>query len=164
MLTPDNVFSALGDFITGLIGDGFIVVQAQQNRVPMPSAGNFAVMTDTGQNEIATPILSYAGESVTISQSMRISVQIDFYGANAGEYVQAFNSAIRSEFATSRFPNGIKPLHCSNAIQSPLVAGEKQFIQRWTITAELQYNPSHFYAQESALALAANLKLPVDLE
>ena len=93
-------------------------------------------------------------QQATVKNSKQIDIQIDFYGLAAGEWSAAVESVWRSLYGCDQFPDGIKPLYCSDAHQLPLVTGEEQYEYRWALTGSLEYNPLVIVPQQSATELA----------
>lgn len=156
-ITVDNVIKALGGFLAPFCS-GAQIVRAQQNRVaPPPNA--YVLLTEISQAEIETPIANFnvPNDQTDIEGRTQIGVQVDFYGPIAGDQAKAVVTVYRSEYAPAQFPDGIKPLYCSEAHQGPLITGEEQYLQRWTLTAFLQYNPVVSIPQQSANALSVNI-------
>ena len=158
-ITIDNVIDALDAFITPFIG-GATVFRAQANRVAMPEAP-CVKLTEVLSVDLETPTSTYNPDPDNSIQSIiapkRIDIQIDFYGENAGDLCAAVKSVYRTEYATQQFPDGIKPLYCSDGIEAPLITGEEQYERRWTITASLQYNPAISAPQQFADSAALNI-------
>jgi hypothetical protein len=161
-ITVDDVVDALADFIEPFCGASEII-RAQVNRTPMPH-GPFVVLTELMAQDIETPLTEYDGQQdiASITGPARIDVQIDFYGPNAGNQCKAVKNVYRTEYAASQFPDGIKPLYCSDGIQSPLITGEQQWESRWTLTASLQFNPVVEVPQEFADELEVNQTTQAD--
>jgi hypothetical protein len=90
-------------------------------------------------------------------------VQIDFYGAQAGEFCKTVKTAFRSEWGYNTFAANVKPLYTSDGIQSPLLTGEEQYESRWTLTVSMQYNPTVAVPQQSANVVTASPVDAVDL-
>lgn len=162
-ISIDTVIDALRPVVALFLPVNSPVVRAQVNRVPMPDAP-CAVLTELLQVELETSATDYlpATSKAQITGPTRVDVQIDFYGANAGEYCKAFQAAMRSLWGFDKFPANVKPLYCNDGVQSPLITGEQQYESRWTITASLQYNPSITVPQEFADVLTATVNVPAD--
>ena len=152
----DSVIDALKAFIQPFVGSNPII-RAQVNRVPMPLTG-FVVLTELLEVDLETPSteLDSANDQLTITAPTQINVQVDFYGPSAGDQCKAVKTVFRSVYSPAQFPDGIKPLYCSDGLQSPLISGEEQWESRFTITASLQYNPVVVVPQQSANALSVN--------
>ncbi len=162
-ITVDQVIDALADFLAPFV-PGAQIVRAQVNRVAMPSNPG-VVLTEMLQVDLSVPATEYqpGDGTATIEGPTRIDVQIDFYGAQAGEFCKTVKTAFRSHWGFAHFPANIKPLYTSDGIQSPLTTGEQQYESRWTLTASLQYNPIVTVPQEFADSLAPAKILPADV-
>lgn len=162
-ITVDQVIDALADFLAPFVPAAQIV-RAQVNRVPMPSNPG-VVLTEMLQVDLSVPATEYqpVDGTATIEGSTRIDIQIDFYGAQAGEFCKTVKTAFRSHWGFAHFPANIKPLYTSDGIQSPLTTGEQQYESRWTLTASLQYNPIVTVPQDFADVLVPNKVLPADV-
>ena len=162
-ITVDQVIDALAAFLAPFV-PGAQVVRAQVNRVAMPSNPG-VVLTEMLQVDLSVPATEYqpVDGTATIEGSTRIDIQIDFYGAQAGEFCKTVKTAFRSHWGFSHFPANIKPLYTSDGIQAPLVTGEQQYESRWTLTASLQYNPIVTVPQDFADVLTPNKVLPADV-
>ena len=154
-ITIDNVVKSLSDFIEPFV-ENSQRIRAQTNRVAMPK-GSCIVLTELLQVDLSTPQYDYDGTALNLITPKRIDVQLDFYGDKAGDYCTAVKTVYRSSYAPDNFPDGIKPLYCSDGIQSPLVSGEEQYVSRWTLTCSLQYNPVVTVPQDYADTLSANI-------
>jgi hypothetical protein len=148
----DDVITALGNFLAPFVAPA-VIVRAQVNRVP-PPVTSFVMLTELHIIDLETPIAAWDADTATLTGPAQIDVQVDFYGPASGDQCKAVKGIYRSNYATSQFPDGIKPLYCSDGNQSPLVTGEEQYESRWTLTASLQYNPSVAIPQQTANELA----------
>ena len=162
-ISVDQVIDALAAFLAPFVPGGQIV-RAQVNRVALP-ANPCAVLTELLQVDLSVPATEYQPleNTATIYGPSRIDVQIDFYGAQAGEFCKTVKTAFRSHWGFAHFPANIKPLYTSDGIQSPLTTGEQQYESRWTLTASLQYNPIVTVPQDFADVLTPNKVLPADV-
>lgn len=150
----DDVITALGAFLQPFAGTSQII-RAQVNRVSPPT-GAFVELTELMTVDLETPTATtiLGGTASTIYGPKRIDVQVDFYGPSSGDQCNAVKSIYRSVYGATGWPDGIKPLYCSDGHQSPLITGEEQYESRWTLTASLQYNPTVSIPQQSANQLA----------
>jgi hypothetical protein len=160
-ITVDQVIVALANFLQPFVNPSEII-RAQTNRVPMPP-DPCVVLTELLQVDIETPQSIYnTVDAVNFVNPKKIDIQIDFYGDGSGDRCAAIKTVFRTAYAADQFPDGIKPLFCSDGIQSPLITGEQQWESRWTLTATLQYNPETSVPQEFANELTTNLLVDVD--
>lgn len=168
-ITVNQVIDALADFLAPFV-PGAEVVRAQVNRVAMPP-NPCVILTEMLQVDLSVPATAYqpptdpvpAIGTATIYGPTRIDVQIDFYGAQAGEFCKTVKTAFRSQWGFEHFPANIKPLYTSDGMQTPLLTGEQQYESRWTLTASLQYNPIVTVPQEFAEEAFTNLVIPADV-
>ena len=162
-ITVDDVIDALATFLAPFVGASEIV-RAQVNRVAMPP-NPCVILTEMLQVDLSVPSTKYlpATDAAEIAGGTRIDIQIDFYGALAGEYCRTIKAAFRSHWGFAHFPAGVKPLYTSDGVQSPLTTGEQQYESRWTLTAYLQYNPIVTVPQDFADVLKLGSTTPVDV-
>lgn len=163
-IVSDTIIDALAAYMSPFMLGGQ-VVRGQVNRVPLPPAP-CAVLTELRQKDLAVPWSDYdeLNAAIDITGPTQIDIQIDIYGEQSSNICRAISTAFRSGWGFDRFPLSIKPLYMSDGIQSPLITGEKQYENRWTITAYLQYNPVTTVPQDSANALALESVIDVDLK
>jgi hypothetical protein len=156
-ISIDAVIEALGAFLSPFVG-GAAIIRAQENRVAPPAAP-YVELTEILQVPLETPINvdNGANAQTDITGPKRIDIQIDFRGPASGDWCTAVTTIYRSPYAPAQFPDGIKPLYCSDGHQMPLTTGEQQYETRWTVTASLQYNPTVSIPQQSANILAVNI-------
>jgi len=162
-ISVDQVIDALAAFLAPFM-PGAQIVRAQVNRVALPS-NPCAVLTELLQVDLSVPATEYqpTDDTATIYGPSRIDVQIDFYGAQAGEFCKTVKTAFRSHWGFAHFPANIKPLYTSDGVQSPLLTGEQQYESRWTLTASMQYNPTVTVPQEFADVAYPASVIPADM-
>jgi len=162
-ISVDQVIDALAAFLAPFM-PGAQIVRAQVNRVALPS-NPCAVLTELLQVDLSVPATEYqpTDDTATIYGPSRIDVQIDFYGAQAGEFCKTVKTAFRSHWGFAHFPANIKPLYTSDGGQSPLLTGEQQYESRWTLTASMQYNPTVTVPQEFADVAYPASVIPADM-
>jgi len=166
-ISVNEVIAALSDFLLPIMPDGTQIVRAQTNRVSMPNPPCI-VLTEVGQTDLSATHNDWlANDRANYQRSIQINVQIDFYDGQAGEMCSTTKTLFRSMYGPENFPDNIKPLYCSDGIQSPLITGEEQYESRWTVTASMQYNPVINVAAEQfdtvgeTSVIAADLLNPV---
>jgi hypothetical protein len=152
----DDVIDALKAYLAPFC-IGAEVVRGQVNRVSMPP-GPCVILTEILSVDLSTPITDMipAGITANITGPKQIDVQIDFYGASAGDFAAATKNAFRAGYGFEKFPATVKPLYMSDAHQHPLTTGEQQYESRWTATASMQYNPTVTVPQDYADAATMN--------
>lgn len=164
-ISIDDVINALAAFLTPFIGDATKIVRSQQNRVPLPAAP-CAVLTEMIGTELSTPTMEYDSTAGTasIKGPTQINVQVDIYGENAGDMNKAVAAAFRSQWASTQFPDGIKPLFTDGGHQAPFITGEDQYESRWILLVSMQYNPSVTVPMQFPSALTLGTFSAVDVE
>lgn len=160
-IDDQDVFKAMRVFLQSFIPSTVQVVQAQDNRVPMPKGG-FVTMNNTGMDRLSFNIDSYAvNQDKTILTPTRYSMQLDFYGPTSQEWAMQTVALFRDDYATEIFPSNIQPLYADDPVQIPLIDGEAQYEQRWKLVASLQYNPILSTTKQSMLGVDIGLA-PID--
>ena len=173
-ITQDDLFTALGGFITSL---GFLnpvavapatvpveVVRLPVNRAAMPALA-FISMSPATQTRLATNRSNYppntgAPGSIVVpdnfasTMNTQVDVQIDCYGSTSGDWAQILCNLLRSAYACDWFLANagfdITPLYADDPHQIPLVDGEQQYEERWTFNCALQSNPTVTLPQQYA--------------
>lgn len=162
-MTIDAAIVAVADFLQPLMPSGTEIVRGQANGVPAPLPPSI-VITEIGQAQYTTTRERLDGNLGTNAHVMpkMLNLQMDFYGNQAGDMVNIAVTMLRSLYACERFPDGVEPLYCSDAIQAPLITGEKQYEARWSSTLSVQYNADVIVDQESFINLGEVAVDPVD--
>ena len=144
-LTESAIFAALRAFILDALGT-VEVVQGADNRVPPPCSGPYVSMIRVGQTRLSTNQVvntdNYpTSQTITETQPTRVSIQLDCYGAAAGDWANLLATAFRSDLGCAFFePFGIDPLYHDEPKSLPLVNGEEQYERRWMLVVHLQAN------------------------
>ena len=161
-INDQDVFTAMRVFIQSFVPSTVQVVQAQDNRVPMPKDG-FITMNNTGMDRLSFNIDNYQSviQGKTVLTPTKYSMQLDFYGPSSQIWAVETMALFRDEYATQIFPSNIQPLYADDPIQIPLIDGEAQYEQRWKLVASLQYNPTLSTQQQSTQAVNIGLA-PID--
>lgn len=145
-LTLTNAYTALRTFLLGILPAQTEVVQGQANRVPMPQASNFVVMTPMRMEQMAQTVHTLAPPTAPapalgsdeIARSMALHFQLDVYGPASANNATVITTLLRDSYGVEAFTGtGLNPLYVEDPFQMPLVSGEQQWIQRWTIRAAL---------------------------
>lgn len=157
-ITVDTVIEAIGAFIQPFVGSGVQIVRAEVNRVAPPN-GPFVELTELMQNDLEYPRTWYSNDylQTNIIGPKKIAVQADFYGPSSGDWCAAVKQAFRSSYGVAQFPSGMAPLYTDDGHQAPLITGEEQYLRRWALTLNLQYNPIVAIDAQSADILKMNI-------
>ena len=153
----DAVFDALGTFIQPFVGETQII-RAQVNRVAMPP-NSFVELTEIASVDLEVPRQWYDKTNLqrNIIGPKRLMIQADFYGESAGDWCAAIKTVWRTAYSPSQFPDGMAPLYCDDGHEAPLVTGEEQYLRRWSLTMNMQYNPILSVPLQSADTLKMNI-------
>lgn len=165
MITPSNdaLYVAVRSFLLSLFPTGVEVVQGLGNDVPMP-LGEFINMTATAQAALSTNRSDYSVDlQRSVSTPHRYNLQLDCYGPTSSDRATQIVMMWRDQYGWEALAPNAAPLYCTDPVQVPLVNGEENYEQRWTLTALLQFNPVVTVPQQSATALAVDL-VSVDAE
>lgn len=156
-ITVDAVIEALGAFIQPFVAPA-PVIRAEVNRVAAP-VGAFVELTELMQADLEYPSTWYSDANLqtNILGPKRITVQADFYGPSSGDWCAAVKQVFRSASGAFLFPDGIAPLYTDDGHQAPLITGEEQYLRRWALTLQLQYNPIVVIDAQAANVLKMNL-------
>lgn len=162
-IIDQDIFTILRAFIASIVPTGTEIVQAQDNKVPMPVSA-FVAMNNIGQTRLNTNINKWASTGSPTSQSTETHVeyrmQVDCYGEDASSWAAMIANLFRDNYATDFFASlnqNIQPLYADNPIQIPLITGENQYLQRWRMVAVMQYNPVITTLQDFADTLTINV-------
>jgi hypothetical protein len=152
----DALFLKLQPFIGLIVPAGTPIMRAPLNRVAQPAVDH-VMMTHLFFKRLRTNVTTYddpAPESMPgtalAEKGTEVHVQVDFYGSLAADWSEAFETLFRSEFATEALAPVCAPLYADEARMIPLVTGEQQYLERYAVTAVLQYNPVAFTPQQFA--------------
>ena len=161
-INDQDVFTAMRVFIQSFVPSTVQVVQAQDNKVPMPKGG-FITMNNTGMDRLSFNIDNYQSvvQGKTVLTPTKYSMQLDFYGPSSQIWAVETMALFRDEYATEIFPSNIQPLYADDPVQLPLIDGEQQYEQRWKLEGNLQYNPTLTTSQQSMLDVVVGLA-PID--
>lgn len=165
MITPDSddLFVAVRNFLLSLFPSGVEVIQGLGNGVPMPP-GPFICMTATAQTRSATNWSDYSVNlERTVTMPTHYSIQFDCYGPASSDQATTITAMWRDPYGCDALVDVGAPLYSTNPAQIPLINGEENYEQRWTLTALLQFNPVITVPQQSAVALDVDL-VSVDAE
>lgn len=162
-MTIDGAIVAVATFLQPLMPAGTQIVRGQSNGVPAPMPPS-VVITEIGMPQYTTTrtTLNAMLGHQTYDMPKMLNLQLDFYGPQAGDMASTAVTMLRSLYACESFPDGVEPLYCSDAIQAPLITGEKQYEARWSTTLSVQYNAAVTVAQESFMNVGAVITDAVD--
>lgn len=165
-VTQDAAFTALRGFIVAAAPSGTEVLRGQTNRVPMPASANWVLMTQLRRPVMSTAVRTETPPTAPIPAtgtvinevSTGLWFQVDVYGPLAADTAQTLATLFRSLWGTAQFAGThLAPLDCTDPAQMPLIAGEQQWIQRWTMQMGLHGNIAVSVPQDFADTLITTL-------
>lgn len=145
-LTQRDVLAALRAFLLAILPAQTEVVQGQANRVPMPQDQNFVIMTPGRREQLGQTVHEWTAPTAPapasgtdeITRSTALHIQLDVYGPTSADNAQIITTLLRDGYGFDFLtPFGLAPLYGEDPFQMPLVAGEQQWLQRWTIRIAL---------------------------
>lgn len=159
--TLQGFYAALLPFIVGVTGlPATSVVQGIQNRASMPPPGFILVQTIT-RHRLRTNVHTYSTHSTVLTQAIEegveLGVQIDCYGPQSEDWATMLSTLLRDNVGCTALAPTTQPLYADDARMVPLVDGEEQYEERWSVDAHFQYDPVTTAAQQYADALAITL-------
>lgn len=162
-IAVDAVIEALGAFIQPFVG-AVQIIRGQVNRVAPPS-GPFVELTEVTQSDLEFPRSYYdaTNQQTDILGPKRIAIQADFYGPSSGDWCSVVKSALRTPWGVAQFAAGIAPLYTDDGTESPLITGEEQYLRRWILNVQMQYNPICAVPEQSATTLKTKIVENVEL-
>ena len=156
------VYTALMAFVVSVTGlPNTSVVQGLPNRAAMPLPG-FVVIQALHTRRLRTNIDSWDEISTdpttqTVEQGLELTVQIDCYGPSSGDWANMLSTLLRDEYGCNALAPSCQPLYADEARMLPLVAGEEQYEERWSLDCRLQMNPVTTIPQQYADVLGIEL-------
>lgn len=165
MITPDHtaLFVAVRAFLLTLVPPGVEVVDGLDNSVPMP-VDPFIQVTPSAQARLATNhSVQLVSQERAVKMPTRYNVIMDCYGPDSSDWATTIVAMWRDPYGCEALAAVGAPLYSTDPTQIPLVNGEENYEQRWTITALLQFNPVVTVPQQSATVLDIDL-VSVDAE
>jgi hypothetical protein len=151
-LTPSilerQLYVAVKAFLVTVTGlDPSLVLQGLPNRSAMPPASpGFVTMQLTGGTRLNYNVDTWdttdpAPSIISSETHWKEKMQVDFYGAGAGDWSRVFAGLWKDETACLALEPVCDPLYANDPMLAPLDDDEQQYESRWTVEAFLQYNP-----------------------
>ena len=116
------------------------VVQGYQNGVPLPVNG--IVMTFHEDGTIDKPSTRMDGDTMYIFNSVRGTMQVDFYGENAHDKARQIATLWNSPYTTSVLLDCV-PLNNPRVRNLQYINEQQYYEPRFMIELELQYNTKY---------------------
>lgn len=149
-VTPQQtaVYLVVQAFVAASLGiDLSLVVQGLANRAAIPAAApGFVVMELTRNGRLRTNVVTWdltdpAPDALQIEQGTKLTMQLDFYGALAGDWAVIMSTLLRDETGCTALAPTCQPLFTSEPQLAPLEDDEEQYELHYMMEAYLQYNP-----------------------
>lgn len=116
------------------------VVCGFNNRVSQPDENDFIIFTVLNPFRYGTPVVKLVNGKNVSTQTYRCEVQIDFYGNLAFDRACDIVNISRTEFLCQFLKQyGIQPIACENAQNLTGVLGEMEYVERWMVRFEVDY-------------------------
>lgn len=159
-VTQSNVYQALGTFLNSQLG--YTPVQGYDNQVSMLT-GDFVNMTIVVSDRLNTTIENYdmVNLNLDLNKSVNLTVQLDFYGPNAGDYAEVFSTTFRSSYGYVNMQTAnaaIAPLYTSDPKQISFVGDNEQYKHRFMVEANLQVCSQVVVTQQSFTNVVIGIK------
>lgn len=163
-LSFDDLYRAMKAFIVSVTGlDPSLVLKGLANRTAMPEAEpGFIVMQVILQTRLGTNLDTWdkTNPTPTVAASelhAQVKMQLDCYGSISGQWVTMLQTLLRDDVGCQALAPNCQPLYTGEPFLSPLDDSEEQYEERWTLEAELQYNPVTSTAPQFADTLSATV-------
>ena len=117
------------------------IICGYNNHVKLPDNNNYIIFTILSPFRYGTPrvVTNYNGN--TSYQTYRVPIQIDFYGDFAFDRANDIINISRTEFLCKFLePYGIQPIACDEAQNLTGISGEQEYVERWTVRLEIDYD------------------------
>lgn len=143
--TLDDIYADVRGLLLGLLDCE--VVRGYSNNVPLPKPP-FVLMNILNETAAATNEHAYsvADETAAVSRQSEIQMQLDFFGAMAGQMAQQTVLLWRDFYACERLQS-CQPLYADPARFMPLANEESEYEERWMTTVHLSYAPQAEHPQ-----------------
>ena len=122
------------------------VIKGYQNNSPLPQ--NAVVMTILFERglDVSANYYDFDSGKAVVQQSVEITMQIDFYGEQAGDRARKLSTLWKNAYTTEALTK-CQPLHSKNPQQMTFVNEQSQYEPRWMLEVTLQYNPEFEHDQ-----------------
>lgn len=140
-VTHAQIFREVRAYLLGLFScPPESVVQCYQNDAPLPKQA--VVMSILFEHAFDFPASYYEPErdKAAVQQSVEVTMQIDFYGNQAGDRARKLSNLWKNQYTTARLTS-CQPLYCKDPMQMTFINEQSRYEERWTVELALQYNP-----------------------
>ena len=147
-VTHTDIYREIKAYLTGLFScPSEIINQGYQNGVSLPE--NAVVMTILYERniDVSTNYYDISTGTTTVQQSVEVTMQVDFYGNDAGVRCRKLSHLWKNMYATEELKK-CQPLYAKESRQMTYINEKDQYEHRWSIDILLQYNPEFEHTQE----------------
>lgn len=117
------------------------ILAGYNNHVKLPSDNNYIIFSLLNPFRYGTPRVEFKNGKNTSYQTYRMTVQLDFYGDLSFDRVSDIINISRTEFLCQFLkPYGIQPIACDEAQNLTGISGEQEYVERWTVRLEIDYD------------------------
>lgn len=116
------------------------ILAGYNNHVQLPADNDYIIFTVLNPFRYGTPRVVVDNNGFKSYQDFRCEVQIDFYGDLAFDRACDIVNISRTEFLCDFLkPYGIQPIACEEAQNLTGVSGEMEYVDRWMVRLEFDY-------------------------
>ena len=139
------------------------ILAGYNNHVELPSDNDYIIFTVLNPYRYGTPRVVVGIDKnnkgyTTSYQTYRVQVQIDFYGNLAFDRANDIINISRTEFFCEFLkPYGIQPIACDEARNLTGVSGEREYVERWMVNLEIDYEDAVTDSQDSFNTVNLNI-------
>lgn len=148
-VSHDDIYREVRSYLIALFNlSGDNVIRGYSNNVPLPN-GDFILMNILYENALSTTGHNYSPdeENTEVSQTIEVTIQLDFYGEKANEMSRTFCTLWRDLYACERFSCG-QPLYCEEPRYLQFINEASEYENRWMVMAQFNYNPVITHKQD----------------
>lgn len=126
------------------------ILAAYNNHVELPNDNDYIIFTIMNPMRYGTPRVITTLSGNTSYQDYLIPVQIDFYGDLAFDRANDIINISRTEFLCQFLEQyGIQPIACDEAQNLTGISGEQEYVDRWMVRLEVDYQDAVSDSQDS---------------
>lgn len=159
-ITETDLMTAIGNYLTTILPAGTVILQSQQNRIPMPDTPNWVTINSILGQRIATNVDTWSNAGTpttqTVATSTRQDVQVDCYGPLGHDNATVISNLFFDDYTVQFFAASgfdIAPLYASDLRNLQFINDQSQYEKRWSLDLSLEVKPVMSVPQQFAGAL-----------
>lgn len=146
-VTHKQIYTEVRAYLLGLfLCPPESVIQGYQNDAPLPDQAIVMSILFEQALDVSVHYYEPADNQTFVQQSVEITMQIDFYGADSGDKARKLCNLWKSHYSTARLIS-CQPLYCKDPVQMTFINEQSRYEQRWMVELILQYNPEFSHEQ-----------------